>query len=184
MGMVRNGLSVKAQISMHIARIEEAPVALYRKVVWEIFTRIVAQTPQFSGRAVANWNLGINSPDLSFDADMGDDQSEHASQYAMKSHARERGDPKWMQEATERARYVLRRVKRGDKVWITNAVRGDTADGQSAAYLKELQDPAKWQARLRWANRPYETAMESAMFVAENYLANGMLPLGSLDEGM
>lgn len=184
MGMTRNRLAVQRQIAMHITRIEEAPIALYRKVVWEIFTRIVAQTPQFTGRAVANWNLSINSPDLSWDANMGEDIEFTASGYVKKGSGRDRGDPKWAQEATERARYILRRIKRGDKVWITNAVRGDTDSGQSSeAYLKDLQDPGYWMKKLRAANKPYETAMESAMHVAESYLTTGTLPLGSLDEG-
>lgn len=166
-----------------MAKIEEAPIAAYRKVVLRIFTRIVAQTPQFSGRAVANWNIGINVPDLGVDQNMGDDL-EMTKGGHVKESTRHKGDPKWMVESLERAKYVIRRIKRGDIVYITNSVRGDSFNrkgGGSAAYLKELQNPATWASRLRAVNKPYETAIESAMFVAEGLLASGNVPFSGLE---
>jgi len=184
--LVRNRMKVASDIKLAMDRIEEAPVALYRKVVWEIFTRIVNETPQFTGRAVANWNLGINSPDLSFDPNMGDEHDTTASGRIRSDSGRHKGDQKWAVEATQRAKNVLRRIRRGDKVYITNATRGDSfgrGDQSSAAYLADRQNPANWAKRLREVNKPYETALESAIFVAEGLLKNGTMPLAGLDEG-
>ena len=186
MGMIKNRAKVARDIQIAMDRVADAPVALYRGIVWEIFTRIVAETPQFSGRAVANWNLGINTPDMSFGANMGEDIDLSTSRFKkstenFSSPHREKGDPKWAQEALERARYVLRRIKRGDKVFITNATRGDNDGGQSSeAYLADLQRPGYWASKLREANQPYETAMESAIMISENYLARGTMPIAGL----
>lgn len=175
MGVLKNKASVFRDIELAMAKIEEAPVALYRKTVLEIFTRIVMQTPQYTGRAVANWNIGINSPDMSFDPGMGG-AHEMTKGGHIRTASHEKGDPKWAEESLERAKYVVRRIKRGDIVYITNATRGDGGE----AYLTELQNPATWAARLRAVNQPYETAMESAMFVAEGLLSNGTMPLSGL----
>lgn len=183
MGLVRNRAQVHRQVQMSMTRVEGATVALYRRVVWEIFTRILEQTPQFTGRAVANWNLGINAPDMSVDYGMGDDVSLTASGYY--AHAtRERGDRKWIQEAEERARYLMRRIRKGDKVFISNAVLGDDDAGGSAGfpYMAALQEPGYWATKLRNANKPYETAMESAIFVVERFLATGEMPLAGLED--
>ena len=182
MGMVKNRAAVSRDIAVAIARVEDAPVALFRRVVWQIFERIVLQTPQYSGRAVANWNLGINAPDLSFDPGMGDELELTGSGYVNNKLARKRGDMKWASEALDRARFVLRRLKRGDKVYITNATRGDTDGGaSSAAYLADLQEEDYWMVKLRKANDPYETAMESAVLIAEGLLADGTTPIGGID---
>ncbi|MBT2326744.1 hypothetical protein J7E62_31005 [Variovorax paradoxus] len=183
--MVKNRAKVALDIQMAITRLEEAPIALYRQVVWQIFERIVMQTPQYSGRAVANWNLGINSPDMSFDPGMGDDLELTGSGYVNNKVARERGDMKWASEALDRAKYVLRRIRRGDKVFITNATRGDTDDGQSsAAYLADLQRPGYWAKKLRAQNQPYETAMESAVLISEGLLDAGTMPIGGLNSNI
>ena len=79
---------------------------------------------------------------------------------------------------------MIRKIKRGDIVYITNSIRGDSFNrkgGGSEAYLKELQDPATWSSRLRAVNKPYETAIESAMFVAEGLLSAGNVPFSGLE---
>lgn len=180
--MLRNAAATKRGIALAITRLEEAPIALYRQVVWQIFERIVMQTPQYSGRAAANWNLSINSPDMSYDAGMGDDLELTGAGYVNNKLAREKGDMKWASESLQRAKYVLRRIRRGDKVFITNATRGDSDDGKSStAYLADLQRPGYWAEKLRAENRPYETAMESAVLIAEGLLDAGTMPIGSLN---
>lgn len=182
MGMIRNKATVKRDIALVMSKLEEAPVALYRGIVWEIFVRIVMQTPQFSGRAAANWNLSINSPDMSFDPNMGEELELTKSGYLQKA-PHEKGDMKWASESLERARYVMRRIRKGDRVYITNATRGDDDGGKSSgSYIADLQSSSYWATKLRLANQPYETAMESAMLVAEGYLANGTMPLSGLEE--
>lgn len=181
-GFVRNKAKTVRDLNLALTRLEESPIALYRQAIWEIFTRIVMQTPQFTGRAAASWNLGINSPDLSFDAGMGDDLKFSEAGWLKKSN-REKGDRKWASESLERAKYVLRRVRRGDKVYISNAVRGDNDGGASSeAYLASLQNAKYWGEKLRLANQPYETAMESAIFVVEDLLAGGRMSLSNLKE--
>ncbi|VTU32264.1 hypothetical protein H4CHR_02977 [Variovorax sp. PBS-H4] len=189
MGMVRNRAKVQRDIALAIERAQDAPVRIYRRVVWKIFKRIVLETPQFSGRAVANWNLGINSPDMSFDPNLGDwpdiapGKKPHSEPGRKDSALHQRGDPEWANVALRRGREVLDRVRRGDKVYITNATRGDTfvrgGKASSEAYLADLQNPA-FHTRLRAVNRPYETAMESAALIAEGFLAEGTIPIGDL----
>lgn len=180
--MVKNRVGVQRSLQAAIQRVEDAPVALFRQVVWQIFERIVMQTPQYSGRAVANWNLGINAPDLSFDAGMGDELELTGAGYVNNKLAREKGDMKWASEALMRARYVLRKIRRGDKVFITNSTRGDKDGGKSSpAYLADLQEPGYWASKLRWQNRPYETAMESAVLIAEGLLEAGSMPIGEIN---
>ena len=175
MGLLSNRTQLMHDIEVAMAKIEEAPIAAFRKVVLQVLTRILYQTPQYSGRAVANWNVGINAPDLSVDQNMGDDLNQSKSGHT--TPTRQKGDKKWIAESLERAKYVIRRIKRGDIVYITNSIRGDPhnrfGDAATSAYLAELQDHSTWFKRLRLVNQPYETAFESAMFVAEGLLARG-----------
>ena len=46
-----------AAIDELIRRTREALVMEYREVVWEIFCQFTDQTPQFTGRAVAHWDI-------------------------------------------------------------------------------------------------------------------------------
>lgn len=175
MGFIKNKGKPQRDIQLWMTRLPQIYVARYRQIVWNIFLRILEQTPQGSGRAVANWKIGINSPDMSWDPGAGDDQQFTAEGNLRRGPQLSRGDPKWIDVAMALNKAKLAQIKRGDRVYISNAVRGDTDHGASSeAYLTDLQDPGYWAKKLRAANKPYETAMESAMFVATMYLDEGI----------
>lgn len=186
-GLIKNLPQVEQALAAAVRRARDAPVQMYRDAVWAIFHRIVMETPQFSGRAVANWNLGINAPDLTFDPNLGDAPDLSNGKPTRSRDARRKGDILWAEVALRRGHAVLERVKRGDKVYISNATHGDTlvidrktgaTSHSSPNYLADLQDKSTWMARLRAANTPYETAIESATLMAEGLLEAGNFAIG------
>lgn len=149
----------------------------FRAAVWAVFTQLVLTTPQFSGRAAANWNIGIDEPDFSVDYDLG----EHEDVVPAKSGGhkitfitpRHQGDMKWAEEAFQRNEYKLMHIKAKTRVFITNAVRGDEDEENgrtSEYYLSDLQDPSYWAQRLRLVNMPYETVSE--VLLSESWRQN------------
>lgn len=139
----------------------------FRAAVWAVFERLVYTTPQFSGRAAANWNIGLDAPDFSFDPDMGEqmeilDKNDGSGSYTS-IRALHVGHEKWAEESLERNRYKLQLIKSNTRVYITNASKGDpdTENGRTSPYyLSDLQDPSYWINRLRLVNMPYETVTE------------------------
>lgn len=160
--MIKNLPAVLAALDFQIERVGKLHIAAFRKAVWEVFCNILVQTPQFTGRAVANWNIGVGAPDLTFDP-AGDDQRVTKSGYLAKGKSlRQRGDHYWIDYAKEKNRPRLFLIKGSTKVFISNAARGDTDNGKSSEmYLESLQDPAYWMQKLRDVNKPYETAAET-----------------------
>lgn len=183
MGFIKNKGELTRNIQAEMTSLQIGPVKLYRQIVWEIFQRILAQTPQGTGLAVANWKIGIGSPDLSWDPSEGDDQRFTATGNLSRVGRRAKGDPKWIQQALDHNKFLIRQIKAGDKVYISNAVRGDDDHGDSStAYLADLQEAGYWAKKLRGVNKPYETAHESAIFVALQYLDGGKhFPLKDLE---
>ena len=57
MGMVKNLSSLERGIGVMMRRVEESYVAEYRQFVWAVFVRLLYETPQYSGTAVASWNI-------------------------------------------------------------------------------------------------------------------------------
>lgn len=154
------------KIDLYIARKQAAHLDWYRAAVWEIFKRLLRQTPQFSGRAVANWTLGIGAPSAWFDPNLGEGEDWAVTVQQGKQEPHKRGDPKWMRVARERERPKLDLITRRTKVYFCNNVPGDSDNGHFNGpnkYLAELQDPGYWQEKLRDVNRPYETAQETIL---------------------
>lgn len=142
----------------------------YRAAIWAVFTQLVLTTPQFSGRAAANWNIGIDAPDFSVDYDMGEQQvvvpAKSGGHKITSFTPRHMGDMKWAEESLERNKYRLQHIKSTTRVFITNAVQGDvdTKNGRTSPYyLADLQDPGYWAQRLRLENMPYETVTQVLM---------------------
>lgn len=169
-GYVKNLDEVNRGIDFWIKRVEQKPVEFYRKIAWDVFLRLTLKTPQWSGRAVANWRIGIGAPDYSFDPDLGDQDAgiENLSTYT----AREQGDTKWIEVARRREKkklLLLRNVRQ--KVFFTNMAEGDgrwgVDDDAGLYYLEAMQKPDFWMANLRMANKPYETVQETLIYVTE-----------------
>lgn len=153
-------------ITMFMKKVEEAPIAQFRDFVWAVFVEILVQTPQWSGKAVANWNIGVGSPDYNWDDNVGDKVDLWAT------NARQKGDQEWIEYAKFRNHdkvYGPGGIKRREKVYITNSVWGDDDKGGSMMYLQALQEPGYWQHKLRAVNRPYEVADETLIRMMVDY---------------
>jgi hypothetical protein len=149
----------------------------FRAAVWAVFVQLVYTTPQFSGKAAANWNIGINSPDLEFDPDMGEQMDVVAAKSGgMKFTTitpRQQGDNKWAEESLERNKRKRNLIMSNTRVFITNATKGDidTAHGRTSPYyLSDLQDVGYWSQKLRLVNMPYETVSE--VLLSESWRQN------------
>lgn len=189
MAIDRNLLRIDAGVDLWIKRAESTFVDGYRRLVWQIFLRILLKTPQSSGKAVANWNIGVGAPDFSFSDDYGDAPLEHqigiyqggpnmGQPMVQLTPQHKRGDVKWRKVAVARNKPKLPLIQRRTKVFFSNGTLGDgwPQDGEEDsegwngggfAYLEALQDPEVWVERLRDVNKPYETAQESLFFVKD-----------------
>ncbi len=174
--MIKNKAQVLQRLDLFVERYERLTVAAFRKAVWEVFCRILEQTPQYTGQGVASWNLGIDAPDNTYDPGVGDDQVLTKSGYVSRAGIRARGDNYWIEYAKIKNKQRLFLIKRDSRVFITNAARGDTDNGRSSEmYMESLQDPGYWAVKLRNANKPYETAAETLLL-----FQIGKLDLGEL----
>lgn len=169
MGLVKDLPRANMGVDLIIKRVGAMYLNHYREVVWAVFIEILKQTPQYSGRAVANWNIGVGAPDFSYNDDIGD-EIEHIGAFegpGRSSIAHERGDSKWINYAISRNEPKLAEIQRGTRVYINNGIRGDDDNsGRSEMYLEELQNPTYWGVKLRAANKPYETAQETVVKMA------------------
>jgi hypothetical protein len=177
MGFVKNEAQVLDGITLLMKKVEAAPILAFRQLVWQIFYEILQQTPQWSGKAVANWNIGIGAPDYSWDDDVGEKVDLWAT------NALQKGDNEWIAYALFRNHdKVWKDLKRREKVFITNSVWGDDDDGRADTnhYLVALQDPAYWQEKLRAVNRPYEVVDETVIRVMRDYKRGVGLSISSM----
>lgn len=153
-GLVLKGVS-RAEITL-----KEVSLVHFRIAVWALFQELVYTTPQFTGKAAANWNIGLGAPDLSVDDSLGERPEDkkakdgHAYQLLVARHV---GDRKWAEESIERNRFKPGRILTNTRVFISNAVQGDDDEGgpmgtQSEYYLAALQSPGYWAAKLREEN--------------------------------
>lgn len=175
---IRNYGEVKGQLSAFMKRIEFMPTLVYRQFVWDVFKRILRETPQYSGRAVANWNLSIGSPNFHFDPALGDEDIDLVgpNAWAKRRPIHEKGDEyPWQRVARDRARPIKEQIQQRSKVFISNGTMGDEKFGQGyVAYLQQFQNAGSgWQNRLRAVNRPYEAVADSVRIVGEQYIRKG-----------
>ena len=180
--ILRNGMLVNMGVDLWMQKVKNMTAAEYRSFVWAVFLRILKETPQFSGTAVANWNISINGPNYDYDPTLGDELDPFTGL------AYEKGHPRWIEVAKRRNTPIVwgpgggpqKGYKPGglsyrDKVYITNSVRGDSDDGKSLeAYMESLQDPGYAARKLRDVNKPYETAQESVIVIAGQFLSRGI----------
>lgn len=181
MGFARNIFKVNTGVELAMQKVREMTADQYRAFVWEVFLRILNETPQYTGKAVANWNISLNSPNYNFDPNLGDDLD-------LFEDPRQRGDRRWIQVAIRRNQPIVwgsgggPRLGKGqggltykDKVYICNGVMGDDDEGRAVeAYMEALQDPGYAARKLRAVNKPYEIAQESVIVVATRSLSKGI----------
>jgi hypothetical protein len=163
MSFVKNLTEFDTGVDLFIKKVEAMPVRAFRWLVWEIFCEILNQTPQWSGKAVANWNIGVGAPDYTWDDSLGEPD---VGLTALHASPLEKGNPEWIEVAKLRNIDKLSQIKRREKVYITNSVFGDTDHGKAGPfYMAALQDPSYWQHKLREVNKPYEVATETMIRV-------------------
>lgn len=172
MGLVKNLPQINQGIDLWIKRADETWLAEYKDLVRAILGRLVRQTPQWTGNAAANWNVGIGSPDNNFvvyydESDIGDDGSEASLDGA----GRHKGHSTAVSRALRRNEPRIASIRRGDRVFFTNASKGDDDLGRAGTeyYLEAMQNPTYWAAKLRAVNKPYETVQESLIFAYERW---------------
>lgn len=147
----------------------------FRELVWDLFTTVVRETPQWSGRAVANWNISIGNVGSVYDENLGDENFvgitsfyENDKFYSHAPHSK--GDPKWIDVALTRNRPLIDTLKLNDKVFIYNLTTGDEGD----SYLAGFQTNVDWPTKLREVNRPYETVQQSVQIVTSRWATEGL----------
>jgi hypothetical protein len=161
-------------VDIWLKQVKSVATEQYRDMVWEIFLRVVRETPQYTGKAVANWNISVGQPDFSFDDSLGDHDiwfdppDPEGSGVAHPDDLRRKGDRKWMQIAWNRNRPRKDAIRYRDRVFISNGATGDSVTGdpnEGFAYIEALQQPGHWRKRLREENLPFESVQESLIYV-------------------
>ena len=189
MGMVKNLSSLERGIGVMMRRVEESYVAEYRQFVWAVFVRLLYETPQYSGTAVASWNIllsdsvGPEGGPTGYKSDVqpgrsrlealdlyrNEDTGKTVTELTLSPNAREKGDLRAIDYARRRNAKKIPLIKRRTRVFFVNTARGDNnakidkAKGlpEQFFYLQALQEPGYWVAKLREVNKPYETIDET-----------------------
>lgn len=196
---IKNAAQVSQQLDLWVKRQGDMFVQEYRDLVWAIFLRLLKETPQYTGHAVASWNIGVGVPDMretTYRSDVVDepvpaDESTKAgaagkglnvARWEHPGNVREKGDSRAIEAAKRRNAPKLMQIKPGSKVFFTNTARGDMSSKVDKAqgfagetfYLEALQSNSYWHAKLRAENKPYETVNESVVAVQEKMLGGGV----------
>lgn len=165
------------QAAAVVRRVEEAFVDEYRALCMEIFWELLQTTPQFTGRAVAHWQVGIDAPDYFRDDTLGrvvntlQPRQKVGGGFYKADTAHKKGHDQWANVAWMRNVHKFDLIKRRSKVYFTNSVRGDTDNGgASETYLQALQEPTYWLKKLRPENRPYQTVVDTILDVQNKFI--------------
>lgn len=176
MSFVRNQSEISAQLDLWMRKAENMSSAQFQEFCWEVFKRILRESPQYSGKGVANWNLSLKDPDYTIHETEGDAEGTNVVQMANGRYravsvpVHQRGDERWMRSARARARPVKEAIHYRSKVFIANGSLGNDEKGNPQRYMVDLQDGAYWEQHLRAVNQPYETAKESILAVAMEFM--------------
>lgn len=189
MGLVKNLSSLNKGVDVLMRRAEESYVAEYRQFVWAVFVRLLYETPQYSGTAVASWNILLSDsvgPDAgptgyksdvqpgrsrleALDLYRNEDTGKTVTELTLSPNAREKGDLRAIDYARRRNAKKIPLIKRRTRVFFVNTARGDNNAKidkdknlpEQFFYLQALQEPGYWVAKLREVNKPYETIDET-----------------------
>lgn len=167
---IKNLDQVKIQTDLWIVKAQEIKLDHFRSAVWALFRTILRSTPQWSGKAVANWNIGIGAPDFTVDEQVGEGGGVKTFSKGSKFEPLHVGVPGWILYAENMNKYKVRKILTNTKVYISNGVTGDTDHGHSSEhYLSDLQSQTYWAQKLRSVNMPYETVAE--VVISESWRA-------------
>lgn len=181
MFQVKNTNLVLQHIDLRVRNNERMLTESYRDLIWKIYRRLLSKTPQWTGHAAANWNMGFGHPDneihdnsLRDEYDRsGDDGYDRYNTAAVSFTARQRGNMRAINKAIKRyggEKGPWRKlVTRDTKVYFTNPVVGNDDMWKSEGtvmYMAEFQNPS-WHSKLRAVNRPYETAAETLHYMGD-----------------
>jgi len=156
-----------------IKRLSNTQIAVYRKIVDEAFRRILAQTPQNTGNAVAHWTIGINAPAPAPTENVpNEDSVGYLKGRKQEDRQYHKGDRRWIRQAIEREIPKLKNLRRDDKVYITNLALGKGG----GVYMMYYQDKDYWVKHLRDVNKPYETVVDSKEYVKAKYKNGRVYP--------
>lgn len=171
--MGRKTRRIESTLDAWVDKAQERSLSQFRAGVWALFNELLLQTPQGSGRAVANWKIGLDAPDTSVEANVGDPHevigTKDGGSYVRWGH-RKRGDPYWIEYARDQNRHLVQpgskggtsRIQSHTRVFFSNNVVGDTDLGEGDEhYLASLQHRDYWVKKLREDNQPYETVAET-----------------------
>lgn len=187
MGMISNMGQVNTGLDLMVVKTKQMALDTYKDFIWEVFKRILRETPQWSGKAVANWNISVDAPDYSYSDNLVPEvnaTSPAAFSVGEKpAGVRQRGSLGAMAIARYRNKPKMLAIKAKDKVFISNGVQGDSDSGGLTRYLDDLQDPSYWAKKLRDVNKPYEVAQESLIIVSTQFFKRGFLPPKAAAEG-
>lgn len=161
LGLRRKG-EIQTAIGAYSKRLQHQSTEAYKDYVWHLFTAILENTPQYSGKAVANWVISTGSPDLTYDPTFGDEPKVAMVDGEVQVvPTRQKGDREWILKAIRRNSPRLPTIKSGTPVFISNVV----ADETGFAYLDDLE--INWRQKLRAVNHPYRTAAELAAVIED-----------------
>lgn len=187
MGMISNMGTVNKNLDLMLAKTRQMAVDKYKDFIWEVFKRILRETPQWSGNAVANWNISVGAPDYSYLPNLVPEvNSTSPAAFSVgekPAGVRQKGSLGAMQIARYRNKPKMLAIRAKDKVFISNGVQGDDDSGGLTNYLDDLQDPTYWAKKLREVNKPYEVAQESLIIVSTQFFKRGVLPPRAAAEG-
>jgi len=117
---------------------------VYRGFVTATFHRVLTETPQWSGNAVANWNVSLNSPDWTVNYTLKEAAAPDRSARRLLQHkwdtpygpAVSKGDPRGIMMSVRRAKDKLVSVTIHDRVHICNAAE----NLKHESYIQYLED--------------------------------------------
>jgi len=138
---------------------------VYHEIVATLFWRILKETPQFSGNAVAHWTIGINAPAPAPVVNVPKVGRKRLRRLAGEIVPLQRGNSYWINQAWARESPKIPKIGRKDKVYISNYVLGESGE----LYMELLQNPSYWSKRLRAVNKPYEVVQDSVAYVVGAY---------------
>jgi hypothetical protein len=144
---------------------------IYKEMVWDLFLTVVRETPQWSGKAVANWNISIGSLGAEYDDNLGDDDFDVVPTGSILKviAPHHKGDTQWERVAWNRNRPIVKSIKLNDQVFIYNWTAGD----EGYSYMEGFQKSEGWPTKLRAVNRPYETVCQSVQIVTRRWATKG-----------
>jgi len=171
-GYIKNRAIALAGCDAMIQRLNDTPIEKYRKIVRDIFRRVLNHTPQYTGKAVASWTIGIGARAPEPAGLTGLDATKLARRLASGKAPHQRGSEYWARVAREREEPKLQKLRIEDKVYITNHALGE--GGQ--LYMDLYQNPEFWIKHLREVNKPYEVVGESIEYVAARYKDSKVYP--------